>query len=177
MPDQPLTVAIASDHAAVALKRSLITPGAALAVIFHAFRRHPLPCPGIGHGRRQNGLVGGAVLAHHIGHDALALHVDAGGRALDHLDPLHTGRRNALQDALQIVILGGGPRPIHQHIARGAGEPAHRGAGARIEGKARQTGHHVIGRGGPGVGEEAGRIDRDSLLRLGQRRAYQEPSR
>ncbi len=49
---------------------------------------------------------------------------------------------------LEVIVLGGRPRSIDQHIARGAaGNRGHRRAGARIQGKARQAAHHVVGRG------------------------------
>ncbi len=143
-------------------------------MIFHAQGRRPLPCSGVSERARQNGLVRRALFAHDIGHHALAVHVDAWRRTPDDLDPLHAGGGNALQDALQIVGLGGGPGPVHQHIAGRAGKAP--GGIAGIQRKSGQPVHHVIGGGGARIREETGRIDRNPLLGLGQGRARQKPN-
>jgi hypothetical protein len=51
-------------------------------------------------------------LDHHIGQDRLALHVDARGAAADQLDALDGRGRDALEDVLQVLALGGGRSPL-----------------------------------------------------------------
>ena len=68
--------------------------------------------------------LGRAILAHNVGDHALALHVDARRRAADQVDALHACGRNARQNALQIIGLGGRPLgPMPACLPAGASRP------------------------------------------------------
>ena len=57
-------------------------------------------------GDRQQAVDAAALLGDHIGDHRLALHVDAGRAAADHVDARHLGGRDALQDVVEGVGLG-----------------------------------------------------------------------
>jgi hypothetical protein len=90
---------------------------------------------------RQDATRAAALIQDDVGDHRLALHVDAGGAAADHVDALDLAGRYALQDRFQAVALGRGSLAVDQHIARGAFEAPH--AVAPVEGKTRQPPHHV----------------------------------
>ena len=108
-------------------------------------------------GRRADRCAeAGGLLAHHIGQDRAALHVDARRAAADQLDALHRRRGYALQDLVEGVVLGDRRLAVDVDIAAGSREAAH--GLALVEGEARHADHHVVGADRLGLGEEAGRI-------------------
>ena len=101
-----------------------------------------------------------ASVAHDIGQHGIAMHVSG---AADQFHALHRRRRDPAQEKINGLLLAAGKLAVDQDIAHRAGKTAHGGV-AKLDMKAGQQSHHLIGCGGLVAGEIGGGKIVDALL-------------